>query len=85
MNFVNISIEFWLNLNNLFIFYLLLINIFDRIEEYKMQSVLGALSDFGERYLEQKGYKVLRFWNNEIDNNLDGVIEKILYDLNLII
>ena len=28
-------------------------------------------------YLEQHGYKVLRFWNNEIWNNFDGVIEKI--------
>ena len=24
-------------------------------------------------YLISKGYKVIRFWNNEIDNNLDGV------------
>ena len=25
------------------------------------------------KYLENKGYKVIRFWNNDIDNNLDGV------------
>ena len=24
-------------------------------------------------YLINKGYKVIRFWNNDIDNNLDGV------------
>jgi len=28
-------------------------------------------------FLENKGYKVLRFWNNEIDNNIDGVCEVI--------
>ena len=28
-------------------------------------------------FLESKGYKVLRFWNNEVDNNLDGVCEMI--------
>ena len=28
-------------------------------------------------FLENKGYKVLRFWNNEVDNNLDGVCEVI--------
>jgi len=31
-----------------------------------------------QKYLENKGYKVVRFWNNEIDQNLEGVIEKIL-------
>ncbi len=29
-------------------------------------------------YLISKGYKVLRFWNNEIDNNLEGVYRKLL-------
>lgn len=29
-------------------------------------------------YLESRGYKVLRFWNNEIDSNLDGVYQRIL-------
>lgn len=32
-------------------------------------------------YLEAKGYKVLRFWNNEILNNIDSVLEKILQSL----
>lgn len=31
-------------------------------------------------YLETKGYKVIRFWNNEIDNNLEGVYQ-ILRDM----
>lgn len=30
------------------------------------------------RYLESKGYKILRFWNNDIDNNLKGVYEELL-------
>ena len=29
-------------------------------------------------FLESKGYKVIRFWNNEIDKNIDAVLEKIL-------
>ena len=31
-----------------------------------------------QKYIEDQGYKVLRFWNNEIDNNLAGVIERIV-------
>lgn len=30
-----------------------------------------------QKYLENLGYKVLRFWNNEISENLDGVVLKI--------
>ncbi len=29
-------------------------------------------------YLESQGYKVLRFWNNDIHSDIDGVCEKIL-------
>ena len=29
-------------------------------------------------YLESKGYKVYRFWNNDIDNNIEGVYQKLL-------
>lgn len=32
-------------------------------------------------YLESEGYKVIRFWNNEIDKNLEGVylhLQKLL-------
>jgi len=28
-------------------------------------------------YLEQKGYKIIRFWNNEITKNIDGVYKKL--------
>ena len=30
------------------------------------------------KYIEQKGYKILRVWNNDIDNNLEGVYEWLL-------
>lgn len=33
-----------------------------------------------QKFLEKHGYKVLRFWNNEIDENLDGVIQKIIIE-----
>ncbi len=29
-------------------------------------------------FLKSKGYLVLRFWNFEIDNNIDGVYEKLV-------
>lgn len=29
------------------------------------------------RFLESKGYRVLRFWNNEVLGNLDGVVAEI--------
>jgi very-short-patch-repair endonuclease len=32
-------------------------------------------------YLNSLGYKVIRFWNNEVTNNIDGVILAILHAL----
>ena len=29
-------------------------------------------------YLQAVGYKILRFWNTDIDKNIDGVYEKII-------
>ena len=29
------------------------------------------------RYIEAQGYRVIRFWNNEISDNLDGVINAV--------
>ena len=29
------------------------------------------------RWLEQRGYRVLRFWNNDVLGNLDGVLVEI--------
>jgi very-short-patch-repair endonuclease len=34
-------------------------------------------------FLESKGFQVLRFWNEEILNNLDGVLKVIEEQLNL--
>lgn len=33
-----------------------------------------------DKYLNSQGFAVLRVWNNELDDNLDGVVEKI-YEL----
>jgi very-short-patch-repair endonuclease len=30
-----------------------------------------------DRLLTEAGFKVLRFWNNEVQENLDGVLERI--------
>ena len=29
------------------------------------------------KFLEKKGYKVIRFWNNDIDENIEGVFLEI--------
>ena len=29
-------------------------------------------------WLQNRGYRVIRFWNNEVLQNIDGVLEKIL-------
>src|SRR5690606_4838289 len=34
-------------------------------------------------YLESKGYRVIRFWNNEVLQNTDGVLETIMNELSL--
>ena len=33
------------------------------------------------RFLESKGYRVLRFWNNDVLENTEGVLEVILAEL----
>ena len=33
------------------------------------------------RYLQNQGFNVLRFWNNEIDDNIEGVYLKIVESL----
>jgi very-short-patch-repair endonuclease len=34
-----------------------------------------------ERYLREEGYEVLRFWNNAVWENLDGVLMAIVLAL----
>ncbi len=42
-----------------------------------------SIHDFiRDKYVENLGFRILRIWNNEINNNLNGVIEKILELLN---
>ncbi|HXC26938.1 MAG TPA: DUF559 domain-containing protein [Stellaceae bacterium] len=31
--------------------------------------------------IKQSGYRVIRFWNNDVMDNLEGVIEAILREL----
>jgi very-short-patch-repair endonuclease len=33
------------------------------------------------RFLESQGYRVIRFWNNEVMNNMNGVVRKIQFAL----
>jgi very-short-patch-repair endonuclease len=35
------------------------------------------------KYLESQGYKVIRFWNNDVMNNIEGVILAIIYAIEL--
>ena len=34
------------------------------------------------KFLESHGYKVLRFWNNDVMNHIDAVIHAILQAMN---
>jgi very-short-patch-repair endonuclease len=45
-------------------------------------SVQGQAGDkIRDRAFAQKGYRVLRFWNHEVDRELDAVMETILRSL----
>ena len=41
------------------------------------EASIAEIDQEKERFLQQEGYIVLRFWNNEIEQNLEGVISKI--------
>lgn len=30
-----------------------------------------------DKFLKDEGYRILRFWNNDVDNNIEGVYQKI--------
>jgi very-short-patch-repair endonuclease len=34
-----------------------------------------------DRYLTASGYRVVRFWNNEVVENIDGVLQALLSEL----
>jgi very-short-patch-repair endonuclease len=40
-------------------------------------AALKARDDVRTRWLEREGYRVLRFWNNELSENIKGVLEAI--------
>jgi len=35
-----------------------------------------------QNFIENKGYKIIRFWNSEITKNIDGVLDKLLSVVN---
>jgi len=41
------------------------------------EEVNAIRDDVRTRWLEGEGYRVIRFWNNEIINNIDGVMEVV--------
>lgn len=41
------------------------------------EDIARAKDEIRNIFFKNKGYKILRFWNNEIDNNLEGVLETI--------
>lgn len=43
------------------------------------QSFADAIRTF---YLEKENFRIIRFWNNEIDNNFEGCIEFLTNELN---
>jgi very-short-patch-repair endonuclease len=40
----------------------------------------GEKEDIRTKFLESKGLYILRFWNNDVNNNIEGVMQKI-YDV----
>lgn len=46
-------------------------------------NTIKGISSDNERteYLYSLGFQILRFWNNEIDNNIEGVYQKIIKTL----
>ena len=46
-------------------------------EQHAEQRII-KYDDRRTQLIENRGYKVLRFWNNEVLTNMDGVLESIL-------
>lgn len=40
-----------------------------------------AYDDKRSTYLKERGIKIIRFWNNDVFENLDAVVDEILYNL----
>jgi very-short-patch-repair endonuclease len=39
----------------------------------------GAYDEERTKYLESQGYKVIRFWNHQVLNDMEGVIRAIIF------
>ena len=48
----------------------------------KIQNLIKDLDIVRTQYLESRGFKVIRFWNNDIDTNIEGVLNEIIRQLN---
>lgn len=40
--------------------------------------VPSSLASLQDAYLEKQGFCVMRFWNNQTNRNMDGVMDEIL-------
>jgi very-short-patch-repair endonuclease len=40
-----------------------------------------AKDEVRTRHIEQLGFRVIRFWNNDVLSNMDGVLQQILIEL----
>ncbi len=40
-----------------------------------------AKDEIRTRFIEQLGFRVIRYWNNEVLSNMDGVLQQILIEL----
>jgi very-short-patch-repair endonuclease len=45
------------------------------------QHASSTSDQYRDRRLNAEGYRVLRFWNNEVLGNIDGVIETVMQNL----
>lgn len=41
------------------------------------EGAVKARDDLRTQWLEREGYRVLRFWNNELIENMEGVLDAI--------
>jgi len=55
-------------------------NVIIEVDGGQHASQQGA-DEIRTQFLESEGYRVLRFWNNEVQEDLDGVLEIISKDL----
>lgn len=46
-------------------------------------NIIETISKDNQRseFIKQRGFKIIRFWNTEIDNNIEGVYQTIINNL----